>query len=124
MFLDRSDQAAMDFFRNELTKREDKALQRKDLMVALYDNVMDTKSGSKLSFEQFKRKHEKSKLFSQRLVAQAYAVQSLMKIVQTNDFEGIENAFSLYMVLRQERDLTGAKFMMMENDRATQIAEA
>ena len=51
MFLDRSDQAAIDFFRTELTKREDKALERKNLMVALYDNVMDSKSGKKLSFD-------------------------------------------------------------------------
>ena len=77
MFLDRSDQSAIDFFRSELTKREEKAQSRKDLMVALYDNVMDTKKGSVLSFDEFKRKHERSKIFSQRLVAQAYAVQSL-----------------------------------------------
>ena len=65
-------------------------------MVSLYDNVMDSKSGKKLSYEQFKQKHEKSKLFSKRLVAQAYAVQGLMHIVQNNEYEGINNAFSLY----------------------------
>jgi len=31
--------------------------------------------------------------------------------VQSNDYEGIDNVFNLYMVLKQEKELTGAKFL-------------
>ena len=63
MFLEGSNQAAVDFFRRELNKREGKAKEHKDLMVALYDNVIDSKSGSKLTYEEFLSKHERSALF-------------------------------------------------------------
>ena len=86
-------------------------------MVALYDNVMGgAQDGQKvLSFEEFKSKHEKSKLFSQRLVTQAYAVNNLRKIVLDNDYQGIDDAFNLYMVLRQIKDILGDKYMLMDD---------
>ena len=67
-------------------------------MVALFDNVMP--ADRELSFEEFKEKHQKSALFSRRVVAQAYAVSTLQKIVKNNDYDGIDNAFNLYMVMR------------------------
>lgn len=67
-------------------------------MVALFDNVMT--SDRNLTFEEFKKKHQKSALFSRRIVAQAYAASTLQKIVKNNDYDGIENAFNLYMVMR------------------------
>ena len=65
MFLDRSDQSAVDFFRDQLVKREEAVQKRKDFLVALYDNLMGSqKGGEVLSFEEFRARYEKSKLFS------------------------------------------------------------
>lgn len=61
LFLDGQDQGAIDFLRAELTKREDRAKDRKDLMVALYDSVMasgEDGEDSKMTFAEFKKKHE------------------------------------------------------------------
>ena len=54
LFLDQSHSAAVDFFRSEHAKREEKAKQRKELMVALYDNIMGDTGSQRLSYEQFK----------------------------------------------------------------------
>lgn len=53
LFLDGSDQGAIDFFRAELAKRESRAKERKELMVSMYDNVMSTSTSAdkKLSFK-------------------------------------------------------------------------
>ena len=57
--------------RAELAKREDRAKDRKDLMVALYDSVMasgeDGEDG-KMTFAEFKNKHERSALQSKKLL--------------------------------------------------------
>lgn len=67
-------------------------------MVALYDNVASDKKA--LSFKEFKEKHKKSALFTRRLVKQSFIVGNLQKIVRGNDYDGIDNAFNLYMVMR------------------------
>ena len=100
LFLDGNDQGAIDYFRSELAKRENMAKERKDLIVALYDNVMATSDDQKLTFDQFKGKHQASALFTKRLLQQAFAVSTLDKIVRGNDYDGIDNAFNLYMVLQ------------------------
>ena len=116
LFLDGNDQGAIEFFRSELAKRELRAKERKDLMVALYDNVMGGKTKKKLSFAQFKQRHQESALFTKSLMQQTFAVSTLSKIVKLNDYDGIDAAFNLYMVLSQERELTGVKFLL-EDDR-------
>ena len=99
LFLDGNDQGAIEFFRSELGKRELRAKERKDLMVALYDNVMDDKTKKKLNFAQFKQRHQESALFTKSLMQQTFAVSTLSKIVKLNDYDGIDAAFNLYMVL-------------------------
>ena len=49
-------------------KREEKAKQRKELMVALYDNVMGDAGPQRLTYEQFKKRYQESALFSKRFV--------------------------------------------------------
>ncbi len=110
MFLDGSDQGAIDFFRAELDKREQLAKERKELMVSMYNNVMSQSSNKKLTFDEFKDKHQKTALFSKRLIQQTFAVKTLQKIVAVNDYDGIDSAFSLYTLMKQERDITGVKF--------------
>ena len=88
-------------------------------MVALYDSVMP--GDRQLSFEEFKEKHQTSALFSRRIVSQAYATSTLEKIVKNNDYDGIDNAFNLYMVMRQERELIGNKFIFDDEDNVTSI---
>ena len=68
LFLDGNDQGAIDYFRSELDKRENRARERKDLIVALYDNVMATSGEEKLTFAEFKAKHEASALFTKRIM--------------------------------------------------------
>ena len=53
-------------------------------MVALYDGVMGGKQ--KLTFEQFKEKHQRSALFTRRLAKQAFIVRNLQRIVGRNDY--------------------------------------
>ena len=48
-------------------------------------------------------------------MTQAYAVQNLRKIVLDNDYQGIDDAFNLYMVLRQIKDILGDKYMLMDD---------
>ena len=55
-------------------------------------------------------------------MAQAYAVQSLQKIVFDNDYDGIDNAFNLYMVLRQIRDILGDKYLLLDNDQVAKVS--
>ena len=106
LFLDGNEQGAIDYFKAELEKREKKAKDRKDLIVELYNNVMSKSGDQKLTFAEFKEKHEDSALFTKRLMQQAFAVRTLDSIVRSNDYEGIDNAFNLYMVLQQEHDLS------------------
>lgn len=48
-------------------------------------------------------------------------MQNLKKIVRNNDYDGIDNAFNLYMVMRQERDLLDTKFTLDKEDCITEI---
>lgn len=121
LFLDRKDEQAKKFLLEEYNKKTDLKIERQKLLVAMYDSVMKTKKGKVLSFDEFKERHEKSRLLSQRLISQAYAVQNLRKIVHDNDYDGIDNAFNLYMVLRQIRDLMGEKYMLLENDQVARM---
>ena len=68
LFLDQSHKAAVEFFRSEHSKREDKAKQRKELMVALYDNIMNDTGDKRLTFDQFKQRYQRSALFSKRVI--------------------------------------------------------
>ena len=114
LFLDGSAKAAIDSFKEDLAKREAQAAKRKELMVALYDSAMPT--DRTLTFEEFKAKHKKSALFTKRIVQQAFIVNNLQKIVRGNDYDGIDNAFNLYMVMSQERELLGTKFTLDDKD--------
>jgi len=42
-------------------------------------------------------------------------VSTLSKIVKSNDYDGIDSAFNLYTLMKQERDLTGVKFIVDSN---------
>ena len=68
LFLDSSHKAAVEFFRSEHSKREEKAKQRKELMVALYDNIMGDSGPQRLTYEQFKQRYQRSALFSKRFM--------------------------------------------------------
>ena len=37
-------------------------------------------------------------------------MKGLQRIVKSNDYDGINDAFSLFMLLRQERDITGLRY--------------
>ena len=76
-----SDKGAIDFLRSEIDRREGRARERKELLVAMYDSTLKEQNNKKLSFKQFKERHQKSALFSKRLIAQSYAVKTLKKIV-------------------------------------------
>ena len=89
-------------------------------MIALYDNII---GDQKLSFEQFKQMHQKSALFSKSIAKQAFIVKNLQDVISRNNYQGIDDAFNLYMVMRQERDLIGAQYALDDNDLAIQIAE-
>jgi len=74
LLLDGSDQRAMELMRRELAKREETAKSRKELLIALYDDMMEAETGQKLTFQEFKEKRQKSALASKRLVQQLFAV--------------------------------------------------
>lgn len=48
-------------------------------------------------------------------------MNNLQKIVRGNDYDGIDNAFNLYMVMSQERQLLGTKFTLDDKDCLTEI---
>ena len=69
LFLEGSDKGAIDFLRSEIDRREERARERKELLVAMYDSTLKEQKNKKLSFKQFKERHQKSALFSKRLIA-------------------------------------------------------
>ena len=54
-------------------------------------------------------------------MTQAYAVNNLRKIVLDNDYQGIDDAFNLYMVLRQIKDILGDKYMLMDDGEVAKL---
>lgn len=61
---------------------------------------------------QFKKVHAKTALMQKRMLKEAYAANTLMKIVRTNDYDGLNNVFSLYMVMKQEQAIAGTKYAL------------
>lgn len=101
LMLDGKTQDAVQFFQEEVARIRSQNKSRKSMLVDFYNSVFD----KDLSFEEFKATHARASLRAQSLAKEVFAVQQLAGIIKNKDFEQIENLFTFYTLLKEQRHL-------------------
>ena len=95
-----------------INEREHTIKAKQNLLCSLFDKLEHPDKGK----ENFKKQYLSNIQLTQNLRKEAFVVNQLSKIVENKDFEGIENIFNLYTVMKQERLLLGTKYMLGTGD--------
>ena len=103
MFLDSGTDVAITFFKDQLSKRQEKTDERRKFLTNLYDETFKKQGDGPLSMDEFEQKYFSSAGVTERILQEAYAVSKLKRVFENKDYEKIDLAFNLYSILREER---------------------
>lgn len=74
-----------------------------------------------LSFETFKEKYLHSSKLAARFAKESFVVNQLEKVMKDKNFEEVENLVNLYAVMREERMLERAEYMIDSNRQVLEL---
>lgn len=103
VMLDKGGAAGYRYFqdRSDAIRKENQA--REDMLLSMYNCVFD--NAETTSLEDFKKTYLRSGLLAAKIAKESFAVNQLQEIIKGKDYDEIENLFSLYQLIREERHL-------------------
>jgi len=116
VLLDKGAEAGFAYFKEEFEKQNEKAQRKQAFLVSLYNQIMPDENSEELTYETFKERYLKSTQLASRFAREAFVVNQMEKVIANKDFDEVENAFALYTIMREERQLVNTKYMLDEQN--------
>lgn len=115
--LDKGGAEGYRFFNDKAETLRKQNTAREDLLVNLYDSVFGDRAS--MSIDDFRKTYLRSSLVATRVAKESMAVNQIKRVIEGKDFEEIENLFSLYQALREEKHLEGTS----DNERLNEVRQ-